>query len=107
MKQYQIVFAPSSQEDLASILEWLEQEAPLEKAKEWYSSLKEQIESLSHFPKRCSLAPENGLWGDEEIRHLLFLKYPSTYRVLFTIKKNTVKILNIRHGKRQFLYEKE
>ena len=93
--------------DLVSILGWLEQEVPLEKVKEWYTCLKEQIESLSQIPKRCPLAPENGLWGKKEIRQLLFLNYPSTYRVLFTVKGNTLQILNIRHGKRRFLHEGE
>ena len=107
MKQYRVVFAPSSQEDLTSILEWLEQVVSVEKVKEWYSSLKEQIESLKYLPKRCPLAPENSLWGKEEIRQLLFLKYPSHYRVLFTIKGDTIQILHIRHGKRWFLHEEE
>ena len=105
MKSYRVVFAPSAQEDLTSILEWLEQQVELEKVQEWYGSLKEQIESLQHFPKRFRLAPENGLWGKEEIRQLLSLKYPSPYRVLFTVEGDTIQILNIRHGKRRFLYE--
>ena len=105
MKQYRVVFSPSSQEDLELILEWLKQKVPMEKVKEWYNSLKGQIESLRHLPKRCPLAPENGLWGKEEIRQLLFVKYPSVYRVLFTVNKDAVQILNIRHGKRKFLHE--
>ena len=107
MKDYRVVFAPSSQEDLTSILEWLEQEVSVEKVKEWYGALKEQIESLNYLPKRCPLAPENGLWGKEEIRQFLFLKYSSPYRVLFTVKGDVVQILNIRHGKRRFLHEEE
>ena len=105
MKQYRVVFSPSSQEDLKLTLEWLKQKVPMEKVKEWYHSFKEQIESLRHLPKRCPLAPENGLWGKEEIRQLLFVKYPSVYRVLFTVNEDTVQILNIRHGKRRFLHE--
>jgi len=105
MKSYRVVFSPSALEDLTLILEWLEQQVTLEKVQELYGSLKEQIESLRHFPKRCPLAPENGLWGKEEIRQLLFLKYPSPYRVLFIVEGDIIQILNIRHGKRRFLYE--
>ena len=107
MKSYRVVFSPSAQEDLALILEWLEQQVTLEKVQEWYGSLKEQIESLQHFLRRCPLAPENGLWGKEEIRQLLFLKYPSPYRVLFIVERDVIQILNIRHGKRRFLYEED
>ena len=52
----------------------------------YHGSLRGQVESLRHFPKRCLLAPENGFFGKEEIRQLLFLKYPSPYRVLFTVE---------------------
>ena len=107
MKSYRVVFSPSAQEDLTFVLEWLEQKITLKKVQEWYGSLKEQIESLRHFPKRCPLAPENGFLGKEEIRQLLFSKYPSPYRVLFTVKGDTIQILNIRHGKRRFLYEED
>lgn len=103
-KRYEIVFAPTAVEDLTVILEWLDAEAP-HKLKEWYASIKEQIATLDQLPARCPLAPENELWGEETIRQLLFLGYPSKYRILFTIKGQHVQILNIRHGARQWLHE--
>ena len=105
MKHYQIVVAPTAEEDLLSILEWIEQEASLEKSKEWYASFKKKVGALESLPKRCPLAPENGLWGKEEIRQLLFAEYPSTYRVLFTMQNDTIQILNIRHGKRRYMHQ--
>lgn len=30
-----------------------------------------------HFPERCPYAPENGLWGNEVLRQLLFHGYSS------------------------------
>ena len=44
-------------------------------------------------------------WGNEELRQLLFQKYPSQHRVIFTIHENTVRILNIRHSVRRYLHE--
>lgn len=44
-------------------------------------------------------------WGNEELRQLLFQKYPSHHRVIFTIHENTVRILNIRHSVRRYLHE--
>jgi len=102
--EYEIVFAPTAREDLEEILQWLDQEAP-EKVSEWYAAIKVTIQSLSRMPDRCPLAPENGLWGDEELRQLLFQNYPSKYRILFHVSGSTVQILNIRHGARRFLHE--
>jgi len=104
MAQYQIVFAPGAVEDLNHALQWLDKNAP-DKTREWYQALKKDIGSLSDFPKRCPLAPENRLWGKEEIRQLTFQRYPSTYRILFTIHESTVRILNIRHGAKRYLHE--
>jgi len=104
VKDYEIVFAPTVHDDLLSILEWLENEAP-GKVSEWYGSIKSDIQSLSQMPKRCPLAPENGLWAEEELRQLLFQQYPSTFRIIFYVKGDRVHILNIRHGARRYLHE--
>lgn len=106
MRDYEIVFAPSAIEDLDEILSWLKHEAP-EKLPEWYDAIKTHIQTLSHLPQRCPHAPENGLWGREELRQLLFQKYPSKYRIIFTITSSSVQILNIRHGARRFLHEED
>lgn len=103
-KPYGIVFAPSANEDLNEILQWLECEAP-HKVREWYHSIKAQIKSLEQLPTRCAVAPENGLWGTETIRQLLFTGYPSKYRILFTIEAQQVRILNIRYGARRWMHE--
>ena len=104
MKEYQIVFSPTALEDLDSTLAWLADEAP-EKVAEWYQSIKTHIDTLKHLPEAHPLAAENGLWGTEELRQLLFQGYPSKYRVIYTLKDDTVQILSIRHGARRFLHE--
>jgi plasmid stabilization system protein ParE len=104
MKEYRIVFAPTAQEDLGSVVAWLDERAP-EKVAEWIMSLKADIDTLQSMPERCPYAAENGLWGDEELRQLLFQPYPSQYRVIFTIHKSTVRILNVRHSARRYLHE--
>ncbi len=89
---------------MGEIVAWLDERAP-EKVPEWILSLKAEIESLRTFPQRCPLAPENGLWGKEELRQLLFQEYPSNHRIIFTIHERTIRILNIRHGARRYLHE--
>ena len=104
MREYEIVFAPTAYDDLDEILGWLSEEAP-GKVLEWNAALKGHIETLCRFPERCPYAPENGLWGREELRQLLFQNYPSKYRIIFTVTERSVHILNIRHGARRFLHE--
>lgn len=104
MRNYDIVFAPTADEELAEILDWLSREAP-EKVSEWYAAIKAHIQTLDHLPERCPYAPENGLWGSEELRQLLFQDYPSKYRIIFTVTESSVRILNIRHGARRYLHE--
>jgi plasmid stabilization system protein ParE len=52
---------------------------------------------LERFPRRCPLAAESG--AELEIRQLVY----GAYRALFTIAKDTVYVLHIRHGARQTL----
>jgi len=104
--KYQIVLAPEAEEDLGSALDYLEEQAP-EKCSEWLSSLRRNLDTLKVHPERCPLAPENGLWGTELLHQLLFDRYPSKYRVIFTIDEDSteVRILNIRHGARRYIHE--
>lgn len=104
MEGYEIVFAPTARDDLESALSWLSENAP-EKVSEWVAAIKGSIQTLSALPERCPYAPENGLWGEEGLRQLLFQEYPSKYRIIFTVRGQTVQILSIRHGARRFLYE--
>ncbi len=46
-------------------------------------------------PERCAHAPENR-WFKREIRQLLY----DQYRILFTIRGRTVRVLHVRHGAR-------
>ncbi len=104
MQEYTLVFAPTAKEDLESVVAWLNEQAP-EKVAEWVMSLRSDIDTLQLMPERCPYAPENGLWGVEELRQLLFQQYPSQYRVIFTIHESTVRILNVRHSSRRYLHE--
>jgi plasmid stabilization system protein ParE len=104
MDEYSIVFAPSAEEELEIIVAWLNENAP-EKISEWLNSLRMDIDTLKILPERWPYAPENGLWGDEELRQLLFQRHSSKYRVIFTLSEMTVRILHVRHGSRRYLFE--
>lgn len=67
------------------------------RAAEWRESLLKAAQTLERFPRRCPLAPESS--AELEIRQLVY----GAYRVLFTVAKDTVYVLHIRHGARQTL----
>jgi len=88
--------------DLDTILAWLLSEHAGDTGLRWFQGLRESITSLSEFPRRCPLAPENEEFPFE-VRQLLYGNRPHAYRILFTIENDTVTILHIRHGRRQHL----
>ena len=66
-----------------------------DRAAQWRKDLVKAAQTLDRFPQRCHLAPESG--PEIEIRQLVY----GAYRILFTVAKNTVYVLHIRHGARQ------
>lgn len=64
----------------------------------WFDEADEAILSLSDFPYRCALAPEDEEF-EEEIRHLIV----GSYRVLFTVQQDEVHVLHVRHDRRDIL----
>ena len=54
--------------------------------------------SLEKNPLRCPLAPES-VFFKEEIRQLVY----GQYRILFTVKGDTVYVLRVRHGAMEYL----
>jgi plasmid stabilization system protein ParE len=96
---YQVIIEAPAQADMEEVYRRLA-EGSLEKAAQWYNGLVDAITSLTTLPQRCPFAPENTFFP-EEIRHLLYGKRGSRYRILFTITPNTVHVLHVRHGARQ------
>jgi plasmid stabilization system protein ParE len=99
---YRIVLQPEAYEGMEGAYRYIERDSP-ERAHAWAIGLMAAINSLATFPARCPLAPENEFFP-QEIRQLLYGKGRGMYRVLFTIKGNTVSILHIRHSAQQTLH---
>jgi plasmid stabilization system protein ParE len=71
------------------------------RAAESRKGLLKAAQSLDLFPERCPLAPESG--PELGIRQLVY----GEYRVLFTVAKETLYVLHVRHGARQPLRSEE
>jgi len=92
---FEIEFSQSSQRDLEEIVAYISADSP-ENAKRWRVRLEKNLLSLRTQPEACGLAIENE-YASGEVRQLLF----GRYRVLFTIRDQTVYLLTIRHGARK------
>lgn len=96
---YRVVTSQRAEADARRAYLYLADQAP-EAARRWYRGLRQAIESLATFPLRCAVAPEDPYFP-EEIRHLLYGERRGTYRILFTVREQTVVVLAIRHGAQQ------
>ena len=85
--------------DLNNLLEWLTAQNAGETGLRWFLRLEDSLESLSHMPQRCGLAPETVRFPFE-VRQLVYGRKPHFYRVLFAIEADTVRVLHIHHGRR-------
>jgi len=102
---FRVETSAQAESDANSILEWLLSEHAGETGIRWFLALDDAIASLARFPERCPLAPEAGRFPFE-VRQLLYGLKPHMYRILFTIDGETVKILHIRHVRRERLSER-
>lgn len=97
---FRVELTAEAERDADVILEWLLSQHAGETGLRWFAALEDAIASLAEFPERCALAPESRVFPFE-VRHLLYGHKPHVYRILFTIDRGTVRVLHIRHGRRQ------
>ena len=105
---YIVEFTDVADMEVQEILVWMIGVSP-EKAGKWQDGLEKAVDSLSEFPRRCPLAPENSAFH-VEVRQLLYEKY----RILYILvdadgdgEDDTVRILHVRHGARKPLLPDE
>ena len=98
MKKYRLIIQPPALDDLDEGYQWIKEQSP-EGAARWFNGFVDGLASLTTFPDRCGLAPENDA-VEPEIRQFLYGRRSGTYRALFTIIGNEVRILHIRHAAR-------
>jgi plasmid stabilization system protein ParE len=97
---FRVETSAQAERDAEVILEWLRSQHAGDTGIRWFLDMEKAIASLAAFPERCPLAPENARFPFE-VRQLLYGRKPNVYRILFTIKGDTVHILHIRHGRRK------
>ena len=97
---FRVELSAQAESDAEAILDWLQSQRAGETGIHWFLALEDAIASLDTFPERCPLAPESAQFPFE-VRQLLYGRKPHVYRILFTIERETVKVLHIRHARRR------
>jgi plasmid stabilization system protein ParE len=99
---YKIELADSAKADLRESTRWIRDEISPAAADKWLAGLLKAANTLQKQPLRCPLAAESDKFP-EDIRLLLHGKRHNKYRIIFTIRGDTVVILYVRHTSRDEL----
>jgi len=97
--------------DAENIYVWIKRSSP-EAADDWFRGLVSATESLSEFPNRCPLAPENRSFLIQ-IRYLLYGRGNGQCRIIFGVSidestgENVVRIYRVRRASQAFLTDLE
>jgi plasmid stabilization system protein ParE len=105
MKRWNVIVERPAQKDIAKAYYWIAGRNA-EAADRWFEGLYKTMGSLETFPERAALAPESKNLRCE-IHEIFHGHRQHKYRILFTISKNQVHVLHVRHGARLALGETE
>lgn len=93
---YRVIIEPTANQGIREAYQWIvTQRSPVAAAK-WYNALEKKVQTLARHPHRCPVAAENDRFP-EEIRELLHGPPRQRYRVIFTIRNDTVHVIHVRH----------
>lgn len=98
---YEVELSRRAGRDLTEAFEYIHARAPLN-AVRWRKGLQQRLRSLERQPEAFGFAPENQD-AKADIRQRLY----GQYRILYTIRGETVFVLTVRHGARTFLTGEE
>ena len=93
---HRVIVEPSAERGIRQAVRWIAENQSVDAAR-CFNALDEKIRTLKRLPRRCPLAAEDDKFP-EEIRELLHGRRQQIYRVLFTIREDTVHVLYVRHG---------
>lgn len=100
---YRVSLTATAEADAYAAFERIREISPA-RAEKWLWDLFAAIQTLEEMPARCPLIAEADEVG-QALRHLLYGKRTSTYRIIFDIQEQSdegprVRVLRIWHGTR-------
>ena len=99
MRRYRVIISPFAEDNIRESFAWLTAENPAYAAR-WFAGIREKILGLEVFPESHAVAPESDAF-ESEIRQLLYGR-GTPWRIFFTIEDETVHVLHVRHGSRDY-----
>ena len=92
---FQVRFTQTAKVEIDTAYSWLKAQNSVY-ADNWFRDLMDTDATLQEMPLRCALAPENDTFT-EEIHQLIYGKSRNKYRILYTLREDTVFILHVRN----------
>lgn len=99
--EFKVELSPCAERDIAVAFDYIRVDSPGNAVK-WRRRLEEKLRILERMPHSFGTAPEDND-AQADVRQLIF----GQYRVLYTVREQTVFILTIRHGARRFLTDEQ
>lgn len=96
---YRIIIEPTAGQGNREALRWKTENASRALAARWYNGLLKKVDTLKTHHNRCPLAAENDSFP-EDIRELIYGKRRNAYRIVSSIRADTVHILFVHHTAR-------
>jgi plasmid stabilization system protein ParE len=93
---FDVLWTPSAVSDLDEILDYLDEEAGIDRALEVYARVRGQVSSLSRLPRRCRYVPELKALGLTEFREAIV----PPHRIFFRLVEQRVILLGVLDGRR-------
>ena len=90
------ITSPAKQ-DIQGAFEWWRDNRSAEHAERWYRGVYDAIRSLRKHPERCPKAPEADLLPHGMQQLLFGIGRQCTHRIVFTLAKDVVTVLRVRH----------
>jgi plasmid stabilization system protein ParE len=94
--KYRVCIETRAIRDIDEACGWIAAQSP-DAAERWFNAIEAEILSLAHFPERCPRAREAELFP-YDLRQLVFGRQHGRYRIIFTVRAQTVHVLHVRHG---------
>lgn len=98
MKKYHVTINPSVYKKLDEIFSYIALESP-KIAVDLLDGIEERVMSLESMPERFATILENITHKPRRLHHCFYKKF----RIIYAIRDNEVRILDIRHGAQNFL----
>ncbi|MCE9604008.1 MAG: type II toxin-antitoxin system RelE/ParE family toxin [Planctomycetia bacterium] len=94
---YTVVVTEQAAREMEDAATWWARERSVEQAERWYAGIRSAVSMLTEMPERCPLAAEHVDFR-YALRELYYgLGSRPTHRAVFTIVKQTVIVLAVRH----------